>query len=308
MQAAPPTQAASVQAVPARPAAPAERAPASAPARPVPAPAPAPAQHATSPTQPSRAVPMPQPPHAPVVPAAPSELADVLEAPRSPRVSPMHVVIGLGVVIAGLAGFALVFWFARQEPDPPAAPEAIAVAVTSPPPGTASVAAAPTPAPAMPPPPPAAARASVPTAPRLPFVDPGPMPEEHAGAAAIVDRYRESLARGSRARSRGDLEVALQSYRFAVHLKPRSTEAILGVARTYEDAGQFEDALRWAERARDVELRGIEGRLMVGDLQLELGRHDQAIATWREAQAIAPRERAPEERIRRAEEALAERD
>ena len=47
---------------------------------------------------------------------------------------------------------------------------------------------------------------------------------------------------------------------------------------------------------------------MVGDVLLSMGRHDQAIATWREAQTLAPRERAPEERIRRAEEDLAEED
>ena len=44
------------------------------------------------------------------------------------------------------------------------------------------------------------------------------------------------------------------------------------------------------------------------DLLLELGRHDQAIATWREAQTRAPRDSSPGERIRRAEEALAEQD
>lgn len=223
----------------------------------------------------------------------------------------MHLAIGLGVVAAGFLGFALVFWLAGHDPADDAALAAPAASAPAPAPVPAPpqplVAPSPAPAPsarlsAQP------AAEAAPSAPRLPFVDPGPMPEEHAGAAATVDRYRESLSRGSRARSRGDLEGALQAYRFAVHLKPRSTDAVLGIARTYLDAEQPEDALRWAERARDVELRGIEGRLLVGDLLFQLGRHDQAIATWREAQARAPRESAPEERIRRAEEALSEQE
>jgi DNA-binding NarL/FixJ family response regulator len=261
-----------------------------------------------------RPVPMPQPPPV-TLPAQPQPIEPqavmaqpVISADAAPRrkVSPVHVVIALAIILAGTAGFALVFTFAAQTPASD--------------PGSATPAPAPVAAPAPAPLPPAPAatapapvsRAQVdaraPSAPRLPSVDPGPMPEEHAGAAATVERYRESLARGARARSRGDLEVALSSYRFAAHLKPRSTDAALGIARTYLEAQQPADALRWAERARDVETRGIEGRLMVGDVLLAMGQHDQAIATWREAQTLAPRERAPEERIRRAEEDLAEED
>lgn len=251
---------------------------------------------------------MPQPPPA-TLPAQPQPVMaqPVVSADEAPRrkVSPVHVVIGLAIILAGIAGFALVFTFAAQGPasDPGAAPTPAPLATPAPAPLPAAPAAT-APAPVSR----AQANAQAPSAPRLPSVDPGPMPEEHAGAAATVERYRDSLARGARARSRGDLEVALSSYRFAAHLKPRSTDAALGIARTYLDAQQPADALRWAERARDVETRGIEGRLMVGDVLLSMGRHDQAIATWREAQTLAPRERAPEERIRRAEEDLAEED
>ena len=255
-----------------------------------------------------RPVPMPQPPPA-TLPAQPQPVMaqPVVSADEAPRrkVSPVHVVIGLAIILAGIAGFALVFTFAAQGPasDPGAAPTPAPLATPAPAPLPAAPAAT-APAPVSR----AQANAQAPSAPRLLSVDPGPMPEEHAGAAATVERYRDSLARGARARSRGDLEVALSSYRFAAHLKPRSTDAALGIARTYLDAQQPADALRWAERARDVETRGIEGRLMVGDVLLSMGRHDQAIATWREAQTLAPRERAPEERIRRAEEDLAEED
>lgn len=289
------------------------------PAQPAPLPVPvappssAPGTATATPHPALRSVPMPQGPSASQQHVLPP-LVTSSEPPadtRSGRFSPMHLAIGLGVVAAGVSGFALVFWLAGRVPSDPSALAAPAA--------VAGPAQAPAPAPPVPQPvlaPPPAARANVsppaadaaPRAPRLPFVDPGPMPEEHAGSAATVDRYRDSLSRGSRARSRGDLEGALQAYRFAVHLKPRSTDAVLGIARTYLDAEQPEDALRWAERARDVELRGIEGRLMVGDLLMQLGRPEQAIATWREAQALAPRESAPGERIRRAEEALAERD
>lgn len=289
------------------------------PAQPAPPPAPVPQASAAPSTAPAnphaalRSVPMPQGPSASqqhVLPPQVTSSEPPSDTPRAGRFSPMHLAIGLGVVAAGVSGFALVFWLAGRVPsDASALAAPAAVAAPAPPPTRA-------PAPQPVPTPPPAARAEVsppaadaaPRAPRLPFVDPGPMPEEHAGSAATVDRYRDSLSRGSRARSRGDLEGALQAYRFAVHLKPRSTDAVLGIARTYLDAEQPEDALRWAERARDVELRGIEGRLMVGDVLMQLGRPEQAIATWREAQARAPRESAPGERIRRAEEALAERD
>lgn len=231
------------------------------------------------------------------------------EAPRR-KVSPVHVAIALAVVLAGIAGFALVFTFAAQAPpSPPATAAATPARAAAPPPAPSPAPPAVTPpAPALAPAPDTASGSPAPGTPRLPSVDPGPMPEEHAGAAATVERYRDSLSRGARARSRGDLEVALSSYRFAAHLKPRSPDAALGIARTYLDAQQPADALRWAERARDVETRGIEGRLMVGDVLLVMGQHDRAIATWREAQTLAPRERAPEERIRRAEEELAEED
>jgi cytochrome c-type biogenesis protein CcmH/NrfG len=130
------------------------------------------------------------------------------------------------------------------------------------------------------------------------------MPDEHAGAAATVERYRSALSRASRARSRGDLADALTAYQFALHLKPRSTDAALGVARTYLEAEQGQDALRWAERARDLEHRGIDGRLLVGDALLLMGQHQRAVQAWEEAARVSPRSRAPAERIRRAEEAL----
>ncbi|MCA9536463.1 MAG: hypothetical protein KC593_22425, partial [Myxococcales bacterium] len=142
--------------------------------------------------------------------------------------------------------------------------------------------------------------------PRLSSIDPGPMPHEHAGASATVERYRSSLRSASRALSRDELEDALAGYRLALHIQPRSTEAALGIARTYLGAGQAADALRWAERARDLERDGIEGQLLIGDALLLMGRHDQAIRTWEHAQTLAPRARAPGERIRAAQEALEE--
>ena len=132
------------------------------------------------------------------------------------------------------------------------------------------------------------------------------MPHAHAGAAATVERYRSALSRAARARSRGDLADALTAYQFAVHLKPRSTDAVLGMARTYLEAEQGQDALRWAERARDLEPDDIDGRLLVGDALLLMGQHQRAVQAWEQAASVSPRSRAPAERVRRAEEALLE--
>lgn len=130
------------------------------------------------------------------------------------------------------------------------------------------------------------------------------MPDEQAGAAATVERYRAALSRGSRARSRGDLAEALSAYGFALLLKPRSTDAALGMARTYLEAQQGADALRWAERARDLEPRSVEGQLLMGDALLVLGEHARAVQVWEAAQTLAPSDHAARERIRHVEEAL----
>lgn len=170
---------------------------------------------------------------------------------------------------------------------------------------------APTPAPAPEPAPTPAATATTPTpspaataqeeGARLPVVDPGPMPGAHAGEGALRDRYRQSVRNGRRALARGNLEAALRHYRMAVHLKPRSIDALAGMATVYLDAGQPRASQPWSTRAQAIDAEDERGALLAGDALWALGERAAALRTWRTLDSRASRSR-----IERAEETIAE--
>jgi len=127
---------------------------------------------------------------------------------------------------------------------------------------------------------------------------------------------------------RGNYRQAVEHFAKAISIHPDYTEALLSQSITLNDMGQYDEARAAFDRATQAvsrqgippERNALRGRIAnlhkeLGELYLALGQHEDAIAEYRKALALAPG--FPDLRVRlvtvlreagQAEEALAEVD
>ncbi len=105
---------------------------------------------------------------------------------------------------------------------------------------------------------------------------------------------------GAIAFNKDDLDGARKNFQEALSINPRYTEALLNLAVTLNDLGQYEEAASSFDRARAA--AGVDegtvdpyvkGRLAnlhadIGEIYHGLGMHDEAESEYRKALALAP--------------------
>jgi serine/threonine protein kinase/tetratricopeptide (TPR) repeat protein len=104
---------------------------------------------------------------------------------------------------------------------------------------------------------------------------------------------------GDKLLSAGQPKQARAKYKAARGLDPRSRGALLGLARSAFDSGDYVNALIDAKRALSVSPRSIRAQLVLGDASFQLGRKAAAKAAWQKVLSIAPNHNGAKKRLAR---------
>jgi tetratricopeptide (TPR) repeat protein len=124
-------------------------------------------------------------------------------------------------------------------------------------------------------------------------------PTSDAGSPHDRAASAKAVAEGGSALARGDLHKAQAAFDRAVRADASNPEAFAGLAEVAFENARYSDALDYGRRA--VHLRGRVARyhVVVGDSYFKLFRYDEALAAYRRAAALSPRDSGIQERIGR---------
>jgi tetratricopeptide (TPR) repeat protein len=86
----------------------------------------------------------------------------------------------------------------------------------------------------------------------------------------------------------GHFGDALAAYHAALRVSPRDLDAEVGLAQAYRSVHNYDESRRTLERAHQQHPRSAAPLALLGDLDIELQRYDEAIANLAAAVALAP--------------------
>ena len=86
----------------------------------------------------------------------------------------------------------------------------------------------------------------------------------------------------------GHFTNAIAAYHAALKVSPRDIEAEVGLAQAYRSVHNYDESRRTLERAHQEHPRNAAPLALLGDLDIELQRYDEAIANLAAAVALAP--------------------
>jgi len=118
--------------------------------------------------------------------------------------------------------------------------------------------------------------------------------EQHCHRALTLDEQSATVhaALGLLYRETGQIPKAIDSYHRALSIAPYATDAMRGLAETYDKSDAPSEAERWFRRAIEIEPSHWENYQALGIHEFNNGRFTQAIETFETAHALAPNESA----------------
>ncbi len=95
--------------------------------------------------------------------------------------------------------------------------------------------------------------------------------------------YGNSEMQNARNTLSHDFRLAEKAFKKAYGLEPKNVEAVLGLAWVANSNHDFEQGVRWAEQALELNPNAKDAFALLGDVAVEMGKYDEAIEHFQDA-------------------------
>ena len=113
-----------------------------------------------------------------------------------------------------------------------------------------------------------------------------------SAATSAPDDYQLWYLYGYAARLAGKNSLSVQAYQHALQVKPGAVEGLSGLAQTYIKMGRTDEGEKLLQKVIAEDPHRANDLMIIGELELQTGKYDQALTYLRRAQAIQPSVRA----------------